>query len=562
MMKRLTRECCLGVLLLAGAAASFSPSVATAQSPGNKAAEQPAGKAAVQPSDQPAAPPPAKQAAQPYFTVEPQKFELTPGRPADTRVLILVGNGLPKDAEIDQVRDITKQDGTPVKATFTLRGDYGGAEPRRWSYVGEFAGLGSAYSQKRQLGVLLKDKREYFVDYELTNRPSGSADYTITYDDKWFVDSAQGAFKLTVKANDHAAGPLTLANSTLAIEKRSTTIPVTALVLCTNRVGSPCVPVSALTPNTPTDIYLRVASGARGDSDAELLPAGSFNGKLKLDAPGVTVAKDVAVNVISTRPWARIGGLAAIVLGVVLSLALMWVRYRAARLAAYQSLLRASETIDSLLEMFKEKREENGVAAESSVATYYRAMQSRIAEYQPKGWDFLVAFVAGGVNVIDAATATDIQNRVLGLSVMVLQGTTDQRCKKVELEKFGNGTKNLKTEAEAQAFVEKVLGESTVMTKLGVPAARPTITTAEVSGVLAQAGFADAAFYVVVATLVGYFVLIDDKPAFGAIADYITCFLWGLGVPATVQGVKEITKDKLGDAINVKVPVLPGKAAP
>lgn len=556
-----TTRTCFGALLLACAAGLVTPAVATEPAP-VKAAEQPAGKAAEQPAGKAAAQPAAKPAAQPYFTVEPQKFELTPGQPADTRVFIIVGNGLPADAEIDQVRDVTKQDGTPVKATFTLRGGYGGGEPRRWSYVGEFSGLGSSYSQKRQLGVLLKDKREYFVDYELTNRPSGSADYTITYDDKWFVDSAQGAFKLTVKANDHAVGPLTLANSTLAIEKRSTTIPVTALVLCTNREGSPCVPVSTLTPNKPTDIYLRVASGAQGDSDPELLPAGSFNGKLKLDAPGVTAAKDVAFNVISTRPWARIWGLAAIVLGVVLSLALMWVRYHAARLAAYQSLLRASETIESLLEMFKEKREANGAAAESSVGTYYRAMQSRIAEYQPKWWDFLVAFVAGGVNVIDAAAATDIQNRVLGLSVMVLQGTTDGRCTKVELEKFGNGTKNLKTEVEAQAFVDKVLEESTVKTTLAAPVAKPTITTAEVSGVIARAGFADAAFYVLVATLVGYFVLIDDKPAFGAIADYITCFLWGLGVPATVQGVKEITKDKLGDTINVKVPVLPGKTAP
>ena len=561
MTKLLTRGPFLGALLLACTTAFIAPAVASEQAP-VKAAEQPSGKAAEQPPSKAPAQPPAKAVAQPNFTVEPQKFELTAGQSADTRVFIIVGNGLPVDAEIDQVRDVTKQDGSPVKATFTLRGDYGGGEPRRWSYVGEFAGLGSSYSQKRELGVLLKDKKEYFVDYELTNRPSGNADYTLAYDDKWFVDSAQGAFKLTVKANDHAVGPLTLANSTLAIEKRSTTIPVTALALCANREGTPCDPVPALKPNTPTDIYLRVASGMSNAADPELLPAGSFNGKLKLDAPGVTAAKDVVVNVISTRPLARVGGLATIVLGVVSSLALMWVRYRATRLAAYKSLLRASETIDSLLEMFKERREALGAPAESSVATYYQAMQSRIAEYQPKWWDFLQAFVAGGVNVIDAAAATDIQNRVLGLSVMVLEGTRDSRCTKVEIEKFGNGTKNVKTEAEAVAFVEKVLAESAVKMATTVQLVKPTITTEEISGVLARAGFTDAAFYVLVATLVGYFVLIDDKPAFGTIADYITCFLWGLGVPATVQGVKEITKDKLGDAISVKVPVLPGKTAP
>ncbi|HQR20373.1 MAG TPA: hypothetical protein PKV98_05885 [Burkholderiaceae bacterium] len=514
----------------------------------------------------PPAPPP-KAVPQPHFTVEPQKFELTPGQSADTRVFILVGNGLPEEAEIDQVRDVTKQDGSPVKATFTLRGGYGGGEPRRWSYVAEFAGLGSSYSQKRQLGVLLKDKREYFVDYELTNRPSGSADYTLTYDDKWFVDSAQGAFKLTVKANDHAVGPLTLANSTLAIEKRSTTIPVTALALCANRDGQKCDAVPALKPNTPTEIYLRVASSTRDDSHPSALPPGSFNGKLKLDAPGVTAAKEVSVNVISTRPRAWLMGMGAILAGVLLSMYLLSRRYWAAQLAAYQPLFQANDDIKSLLEKFAAKRKQANQDVEpkdpTSVESSYRDdIQKFINNHQPQRRDFWKAFVGGAVKTIDAAATTDIQNRVQGLRVMVLEVTGVAGYALQQIEEFASSPQRLKTEQDALAFVKEVrdgVGKKALAPKAE---ATPTLTMEEVSGILVRSGGVDAAFFVLVATLVGYFVLIDDKPGFGTLADYILCFFWGLGVPATVQGVKDITKDKLGDAISVKVPVLPGKTGP
>lgn len=573
MTKLLTGGRCLGALLLACSTGFITLAVAAeptpakaAEQPAVKAAEQPTGKGAEAPTGKAVTQPTPKAAAQPYFTVEPLKLELTPGQSADTRVFIIVGYGLPKEVNIAEVRDVTKQDGSPVKATFTLKGDYGGSEPRRWSYVGEFAGLGSAYSQKRQLGVLLSDKQEYFADYELTNRPSGDAGYTLFYDDKWFVDSAQGAFKLTVTANDHAVGPLKLANSTLAIEKRSTTIPVTALALCANREGQRCDAVPALRPNTPTEIYLRVASSTREGTSPSALPPGSFNGKLKLvanDLKAEKAEKDVSINVISTRPCAWFWGMVAILGGVSVSLLLLAHRHYAARLAAYEPLLQASERIVLLLGRFKVQRMKLGVHAETRVEQYYRDdLQTRIASFEPSPWDFLTAFVPGGVKSIDASTAAEIQGRVLGLGVMVVEGAEDPRCQRAQIEKFGEDEKNIKTETEARVFVNEQLKAAGLKTTAEARGEKPSLSTEKLHAILVRSGGLDAVFYVIVATLIGYFVLIDDRPGFGALTDYIIAFFWGLGVPATVQGVKDLTRDRVAGSLSISLPVVPGAAKP
>lgn len=491
--------------------------------------------------------------ASPRFEVQ-NDVVLPPGQTSGSRAFVIVGQGLAEDADIAKVDDVSKLEGDTVTRSFKRLGSYGGKDPMRWSYIGEFSGLGPNYKQTRQLAITLVDGGVYLADYVLSNRPSGNADYTITYDEKWPIRDEHSFLKLTVKANENALGPLTLASSTLASGSR--TFPLSALALCGNPAGA-CGPLPAFTPNTPTEVFLRVAAGAH----AAPLPRGDFNGKLKFEAMGLAAPKELSLNVVSMWRWAPYLGMALILAGVLLSLALLASRYYAAKSFASKPLVAARERMDELLERYRQSSPDVEIAEKSAAYKFYDGeLRARINKVVPAWQDFFKAFV-GADESISEAQAKEIQDRILGLAVMVLEGA--EHCNKdaAKIAQLGSDPDKIKNEADARAFV------ASVMPPTSVPdlerAVRPKeIGTTEINASLVRAGATDAAVYVLVAVLAGYFALINGRPGFGTFADFVLCFLWGMGAPATVEGLKAMTKDKLATDMKFVLPQVPAKTNP
>jgi len=346
--------------------------------------------------------------------------------------------------------------------------------------------------------------------------------------------------------SDSGVSNLRLVHSTLVEQTTKARIDPTQLRLCladdrscTRRIDVPAGAVQRL--------ELRTADGSPPR-------AGSYSGDVYLAADGSTRTESFKLSVLSTSDWARIGGAAAILLGIALGWLLsIFLRNRAVRLQALMQAARLRGEIERLRVRLKAIEQWYGRPLEFTSGRL-TALEGKLTrdELQAQGYipgaladafgtqtraaEF-PTFIAG----IDAVLA-GIGVLVTTMAIIARKWPQDPPEKaKRAIEELDEAAATVDTAtsaaATAKAVLETLRTEERVAALEATAEATPEPSLSEVRMHLTATNSWAWALWALLTLSAGIATLIVANYGFGVGMDYVKCFFWGLGIQLAGQQV-------------------------
>jgi hypothetical protein len=346
--------------------------------------------------------------------------------------------------------------------------------------------------------------------------------------------------------SDSGIANLKLVHSTLVEQTTKFRLDPTQLRLClaedaacTRRIDVPAGAVQRL--------ELRTANGSPPE-------AGSYSGDVYLAADGSTRTESFKLSVLSTSNLARVGGAAAILLGIGLGWFIsIFLRNRAVRLQAEMQAARLRKDIERLRPRLEAIAKWHGTSLEFTSARLV-ALEGKLTSDELQAQGYIPGALADAFSTqtraaefqtfignTDAALA-GIDVLVATMALIARKWPQDPPAKvKVAVEVLDEAAATVESAtsaaATAKAVLETLQADDRAAALAGTPGSTPEPSLREVRMHLTATNSWAWALWALLTLVAGIATLIATNYGFGIGMDYIKCFFWGLGIQLAGQQV-------------------------
>ena len=497
------------------------------------------------------------------FKLATPTLVLGPGQQSGTFTVAVLASGLPTDTSADAQPALVDQRSPAapaVEVVTSLKSSPGDPKSptRLWQFAVDVKLFPPAASQSRTFLLSYGNLHET-LPYTLTNIEARSFTWSVKASPEWNLGSMT-RLAIPIRVGDVPVTAVTLHQADFSSDdKLKRTLGKEHFSLCSNASGEACQAPGALTALTPHDLFLK---------PNRQIPPGVFKGNVSLLAREKADPEVLAVTIYSPRPGGLWWGLAALTVGVLLSLVTQVVTrswYQRKREREVIVLLR--KRVEDLGEQFKTlpANLQTGAAAWANRrAQLLRDLDGMMPLLRP----LIPPPFEVEVSTLETFKA-ELEKH--GATFTFLKMLLTEGLEKVANIQQGDPTRmtaantaadtiaNIAPSDQAMSQVAAALNALRAAVGQPQPLRAPARASADeelkrIGLQLVAAGIAVWLFWAVTSILSGAALLILQNPAFGTEMDLLVCVLWGLGITVAGQQASQVTPAGVAGTIGVKFP--------
>lgn len=472
---------------------------------------------------------------------------------------------------VAELVEVPGQNPRSTKVTFKVAELYSpGTTSRNFLVTADVTGLPVNSSVPRYLMFAL-DGTATTLSYTLTNKAPVPFSWTVKPPPSSLSIHPGDPIPIGIAVGQVPATGVTLLQSSLLEKSRKSLLSPDGLRLCPepNRAcdGMPLT----LPANSPMQLWMYGATGV-----------GQYDGSVTVASQEKPEGDSFSLTIYSSRWQYQVAGIGSILFGVVL----VWLVgvYGRNRLNRAQLLLPASALrirLENLLKacehlvigeapnvakkasdleksLSADKLTSDGLVPQKVPAPWNAAAQS---ESQVERYRQLLQSTSEWLSVLEAITYEGIEKAE---SKGTDGGLTDVQVKAIEgaikeIDRIAIGTTAPSLTGVQQGIAELLQkldgalapGASARPLRAFVPLQKtPERLSVEITRISAMSWL----FLGLASTALGSFVLVLSNPAFGAVSDYVLCFLWGVGIPIGGQQLAQATGATVATTLGITSP--------
>jgi hypothetical protein len=438
-----------------------------------------------------------------------------------------------------------------------------GATSKAWLLILKIAGMPPGSEQKRYVALDLSGQTAT-LDYTLTNKAISAFTWTVKAPASMAIHPPQ-AIPVSVSVASVPATRVTLINPFLSEKNRKSLIAQDGLQLCRDPVG-PCQKERIDLPaNSVSQLWMRGATGV-----------GQYEGTITIAAAEKPEGDAVSMTVYSTQPVLQVLGVVAIFGGVVLA----WVLTVFARnLLNRDQMLRPAALLVARINTAEQKIN-GGRNPTGRPLANIRVRITRLTQaLSPAALPGLPGLIPLPYNAIPSADQLDTYRRTLqsagdwvaDLEAIIQegleqvwprwQGATQQQQGAISaatdnLDGIVQGAVDISAppiDSVRQQVRTHVNGVNLALAAPALGVAPPAMKTYDqLTFQITQLSIVSWALVIIATTAVGTLALVANN-SFGSPVDFLTCVLWGLGLPIGGQAISA-SMGTVGTALGISIP--------